>query len=74
MTGEAQRRAAGPAAAAHQLATMLDASALILLPSGDRLGIAASYPPEDRLSDADRARFLAILYYPREAVARVLRR
>jgi two-component system sensor histidine kinase KdpD len=41
-------------AAAHQLATMLDASALILLPSGDRLGIAASYPPEDRLSDAER--------------------
>jgi two-component system, OmpR family, sensor histidine kinase KdpD len=41
-------------AAAHQLAAMLDATALILLPSGDRLAIAASYPPEDRLSDADR--------------------
>ncbi|HKP24081.1 MAG TPA: DUF4118 domain-containing protein [Dongiaceae bacterium] len=41
-------------AAAHQLAAMLDASALVLLPSGDRLTVAASYPPEDRLSDADR--------------------
>ena len=41
-------------AAAHQLASMLDASALILLPRGDALGIAASYPPEDSLSDADR--------------------
>jgi two-component system, OmpR family, sensor histidine kinase KdpD len=40
-------------AAAHQLATMLDAAALILLPGGDRLAIAASYPPEDTLSDPD---------------------
>jgi two-component system sensor histidine kinase KdpD len=41
-------------AAAHQLAAMLDASALILLPRGGELGIAASYPPEDSLGDADR--------------------
>jgi two-component system, OmpR family, sensor histidine kinase KdpD len=41
-------------AAAHQLAAMLDAAALILLPTGDKLGIAVSYPPEDRLSTGDQ--------------------
>lgn len=40
-------------AAAHQLAAMLDAGALILLPVDGKLGIAASYPPEDALGTAD---------------------
>jgi two-component system sensor histidine kinase KdpD len=40
-------------AAAHQLALMLDAVAIILLPTNGKLGIAASYPPEDHLSAAD---------------------
>jgi two-component system sensor histidine kinase KdpD len=40
-------------AAAHQLAAMLDAGALILLPKDGKLAIAASYPPEDALGTAD---------------------
>jgi len=40
-------------AAAHQLATMLEAQVVILLPAADKLRIACGYPPEDRLSAAD---------------------
>jgi two-component system sensor histidine kinase KdpD len=41
-------------AAAHQLAAMLDAAAIILLPRDEALTIAASYPPEDRLTASDQ--------------------
>ncbi|MEZ5830757.1 MAG: DUF4118 domain-containing protein [Dongiaceae bacterium] len=40
-------------AAAHQLAAMLDAAAIILLPKDGALAVAGSYPPEDRLASSD---------------------
>ncbi|MFO1037284.1 MAG: sensor histidine kinase KdpD [Geminicoccaceae bacterium] len=42
-------------AAAHQIATMLQCEAMIFLPDGGKLQLAAAYPPEDQLDDTDRA-------------------
>lgn len=42
-------------AAAHQVAAMLKVEAVILLPADGRLELAAAYPPDDRLDEADLA-------------------
>lgn len=42
-------------AAAHQIAAMLRADVVLLLPEGGRLEVLAGYPPEDRLAEADLA-------------------
>lgn len=42
-------------AAAHQIAAMLKVEAVILLQEGGRLELAAAYPPDDLLGEADLA-------------------
>jgi two-component system sensor histidine kinase KdpD len=42
-------------ATAYQMASMLGARIVLLLPEDDTLAVAAGYPPEDRLDEADIA-------------------
>ncbi len=42
-------------ATCHQIARMLKAGVVLLLPEGEKLTVRAGYPPEDRLDDADVA-------------------
>lgn len=42
-------------AAAHQIASMLRVSVVLLLPEGDDICVKAGYPPEDRLEPSDLA-------------------
>ena len=42
-------------ATAHQIALMLKARVVLLLPEGETLAVRAGYPPEDVIAEADRA-------------------